>query len=102
MERLSESNMIYTERNPLSDLIMDRFDWESLSVVKMSATDVCMAMGYDKPTNKQIKDAGAILRKATGKEPSRSNGKVLFAVPPLKRNSYKQEQNFEDDNSRPF
>jgi putative DNA primase/helicase len=102
MERLSESNMTYTERNPLSDLIMDRFDWESLSVVKMSATDVCIAVGYDKPTTKQVKDAGTILRKATGKEPSRSNGRVVFAVPPLKRNSYKQEQNFEDDNSRPF
>ncbi|HDR9259594.1 TPA: hypothetical protein QDB21_005616 [Burkholderia vietnamiensis] len=99
MARLEEANMEHTERNPLEDLIMSRFEWDKLAVGGMTAAEVCIAVGYDKPTNKQAKDAATILRRATGGEPKKSNGRVVFQMPPLR---YKREQFTEDDDGRPF
>jgi hypothetical protein len=99
MARLEETNADHTERNPLEDLIMSRFEWDKLASTPMTAAEVCIAVGYDKPTNKQAKDAATILRRATGGEPKKSNGRVVFAMPPTR---YKREQFNDDDTSRPF
>jgi hypothetical protein len=100
--RLAESNIGYTERNPLEDLIYHRFDWSKPAASKMAAAEVCIQIGYDKPTSKQAKDAATILRKLTGSEPKKSNGRLVFAVPPLQTNRYKDEGFTGDDNTRPF
>lgn len=99
MAELEEANLSHTERNPMEDLIMGYFQWDKLATQQLAAADVCKMIGYDKPTTKQNKDVATILRKATGKEPRKSNGRLVFDVPP---SSYKREQIQEDDNSRPY
>ncbi|WP_224017878.1 virulence-associated E family protein [Paraburkholderia tropica] len=93
--RLNASNLDHTERNPLEDLIMSRFAWDSPSTERMSAADVCIAVGYDKPTQKQAKDVAVILRRLTGNEPKKSHGRMVFEMPRRARAS-------DDENGRAF
>ncbi|WP_161553647.1 virulence-associated E family protein [Paraburkholderia caledonica] len=97
MQRLNDVNMDHTERNPLEDLIMGKFAWGKPATERMSAADVCIAIGYDKPTPKQAKDVATILRRVTAKEPKKSHGRMVFDVPPRVR-----YLNGEGDEGRPF
>ncbi|RAS21507.1 virulence-associated protein E [Paraburkholderia bryophila] len=97
MQRLNDANMDHTERNPLEDLIMARFAWDRAATERMSAADVCIAVGYDKPTPKQAKDVATILRRVTGKEPKKSHGRMVFDLPPRART-----QGDREDDTRPF
>lgn len=101
MARLEEANMDHTERNPLEDLIATRFDWSAMIAQQLTAAEVCIRCGYDKPTGKQAKDAATILRRLTGGEPKKSNGRLVFPMPPETKN-YNNDTYRDDDNTRPF
>lgn len=104
---LNASNVDHTAVDPLRERIATRFDWASVdwpsvdpdnwrafpAVSWMTATDVCMAIGIDKPTRAESTRVGAIVRdmqrakdrvSAQGIPPlldRRSNGAKLLAVP---------------------
>lgn len=79
---LEVTNTEHTEPNPIEELVMSRFDWQSAErKSRMAASEVLIAIGYDKPTNKQAKDMGTVLRKLTGGEPTKSNGRQVFLLP---------------------
>ncbi len=104
---LNASNLDHTAVDPLRERIATRFDWASVNwpsvdpdnwrafpaVSWMTATDVCIAIGIDKPTRAECTRVGAIVRdlqrtkdrvSAQGISPlleRRSNGAKLVAVP---------------------
>lgn len=98
--RLNAVNDEHQAPNTIEELILAKFDWAKPPTLGMSATEVLLAIGYDRPTNPQAKDAGQILRKLTGGEPSKSNGRAVFKLPPLVKQQAKEYAH--DDESRPF
>ena len=81
--RLNDSNEAHTEVSPIEELFRSRFDWDdTLLGEPMSATDALIAVGYDRPTRQQTREAGQVLRKLTGGEPRKSNGRHVFDMPP--------------------
>lgn len=83
MKALNAANEEHEQANPIEELILTRFQWDKPPCTNMSATEVLLAIGYDKPNNKQAKDTGTILRKITKLEPKKSNGRTVFLMPPL-------------------
>jgi putative DNA primase/helicase len=92
MERLNAANSEHEETSPIEELISTRFRWEGRSAVrtKMTATDVLIAIGFDKPNNKQCKEVGTILRGRLG-EPKKSNGRVVFDMPQLASSTWDRD-----------
>ncbi|MNK29187.1 hypothetical protein D3C87_475780 [compost metagenome] len=98
---LEQTNTDHTEPNPIEELLMARYQWDKPGTRALSASEVLIELRYDKPTNKQAKDAGAILRKLTGGEPKKSNGRQVFMMPPrIAQND--QERFGHWDENRPF
>lgn len=79
---LEGANTEHQAPNTIEDLIHSKFDWSRERHHSMSATEVVISLGFDKPTNPQAKDVGRILRKMIG-EPGKSNGRVAWKLPPL-------------------
>lgn len=84
---LAEHNLAFTEQNPIDELIGGYFDWSLPAQYRRTATEVAIAIGYTKPTQKETKAAAASLRKYTGKDPSKYSGRLVFEVPPSRNNS---------------
>jgi putative DNA primase/helicase len=98
---LQKANAAHESPNSIEELIHARFDWNKPATNNMSATEVLVAIGYDKPSNAQAKDAGAALRKLTGGEPFKSSGRLVFRLPPsLKPNGASRYGHNDED--RPF
>lgn len=80
---LELTNAEHTPIDPLEELIRGRFNWAApLRPRTMSATDVLIAIGYDKPGRAAATQASTLLKKITGKEPRKSNGSKVFDMPP--------------------
>lgn len=83
MDRLNGSNEAFTEISPIEQLMRARFDWESLHRVgPMTATEVLLAIGYDRPNKQQTREAGVILRKLTLGDPRKLHGNMVYDMPP--------------------
>lgn len=84
MNELNELNEDHREVSPVEELVRSRFDWSGdMITTPMTATDVLIAIGYDRPNTKQKQEAGVVLRKVTGRDPRKSNGRQVFDMPPL-------------------
>lgn len=69
--------------DPLEEMLAQRFDWERKGHGKeMTATDVLLAVGYERPTKTQATDCSRLLQKLTGTKPRRTATKRLFKMPP--------------------
>jgi putative DNA primase/helicase len=100
-KRLEKSNEGYQRADPIDELILRRYDhdahphdWRYLT-----ATEILIEMGYDRPTRSQLNEAGAAMRKHFS-DWTRSNGRKVFKVPPLNK-AFKRKADPEDE-SRPF
>jgi putative DNA primase/helicase len=91
---LGQLNIDHEVTNPIEELIAAKFQWDAPRHTNMTSTEVLIAIGYDKPNNKQAKDAGVVLRKLAG-DPKKSNGRSVFVMPPRVRGA-------SDDDLRPF
>jgi hypothetical protein len=102
MDALNEANLDHAESNPIEELILTKFQWggDTPRTNAMTATDVLLAIGYDKPNKAQAKEAGTILRRLTGAEPRKSNGKSVFDMPPRARGAGAGPM--DDTDTRPF
>jgi putative DNA primase/helicase len=98
---LEVTNQDHQAPNSIKELIQSRFDWSGEREKLMSATEVLVAIGYDKPTNPQAKDAGQALRELTGEEPRKSNGRMVFRMPSMFRHEQRQMFGHQVE-SRPF
>lgn len=65
--KLEAVNADHAETDPLEELIRSRFLWGApkTSFREMTATDVVLAVGFDRPTKKQSTDASRILERLT-------------------------------------
>lgn len=97
LAELNESNADHEAVDPLRERIATRWDWDSVDwsalhpdhwasapgVVWKSASDVCLAIGIERPTRSEATRVGGILRSLTGGILSarKSHGVKLLAVP---------------------
>lgn len=88
---LSDVNEEHEQTDPVEEQILAAFDWDKPSIQghKMTASEVLIAIGYDKPTKAQATDASEILRRLTGKDPHRTAKGRYFEMPsaPKRRQS---------------
>lgn len=83
MAALNATNEGFTEVNPIEEQLRAKFDWSSAwRGAPMTASQALIAVGYDRPTKQQAREAGVILRKLTLGEPRVLNGNNVFDMPP--------------------
>ena len=82
---LNEHNEQYTAVDPVEDRVMSKLNWQANAVDWrwMTATDILMEMGMDRPTRQDVTTCASMVRKHNGNQGKRSNGKALLYVPPL-------------------
>jgi len=100
-QQLNELNEAHEQVDPVEEMILRRFDWSNTratSYVNMTATDVLLACGYDKPNKGQATHTSKVLRKLTGAEPVRYGSGRFFKVPPKLGAAGASP----DDETRPF
>lgn len=69
--------------DPLEEILLQRFNWSRPGVGRdMTATDVLLAIGFDRPTKSHATDCSRLLQKMTGAKPKKSGSKRLFRMPP--------------------
>ena len=105
LDRLNATNAEHQEPNTVEELILARFDWTSEQRSNLlSATEVLLHIGFDRPTNPQAKSAGVVLRKLTGEEPHKSHGRMVFKMPPTLGDLARMRRNGtgQTDEDRPF
>lgn len=69
--------------DPLEEIMLQRFNWSMPGAgLDMTATDVLLAIGFDRPTRAQATDCSRLLQRLTGAKPRKSGSKRLFSMPP--------------------
>lgn len=69
--------------DPLEEMLQQRFDWKRAGQgAEMTATDVLLLVGFDRPTKTQATDCSRLLQKLTGSKPRRTATSRLFRMPP--------------------
>lgn len=81
MNMLNTQNVEHEEVSPVEELVLSRFDWKNEITRPMTATEILIAIGYDRPTKAQKNEAGIVLRKLLGCEPRKSGGRRVFDMP---------------------
>lgn len=93
---LAESNADHRVIDPIRERILTRFDWASDGRAAlngdgwrahpktqwMTATDICLRIGLDRPNRSDATRAGSIISELNKATFRRSNGAKLLAVPP--------------------
>ena len=78
-------NEQHGQTDPIEEMILARFDWNSdrlAAYIEMTATDVLLSIGQDRPTKSQATQCGNILRKLTGRDARRTSKGRFYLVPP--------------------
>lgn len=73
------------QTDPIEEMILARFDWNSdrlAAYIEMTATDVLLSIGQDRPTKSQATQCGNILRKLTGRDARRTSKGRFYLMPP--------------------
>jgi putative DNA primase/helicase len=87
MGQLNGHNEEFTAVDPVEELILSRFDWDSKQEYWrewMSATDVLRECGYERPSKADATAAGSFIRKLNGGVARKvASGRQLL-MPPLK------------------
>ncbi|WP_186138303.1 MULTISPECIES: VapE domain-containing protein [Burkholderia] len=80
--KLEDSNSSHTQTDPVEELIMGRYAGAigGGAHKSMTASEVLLAIGYERPTQKQLQEAGKALRKLFG-EPEKTKVGRYFNVP---------------------
>lgn len=82
--RLEASNTDHQQGDPIEELVLSRYDRAKPATRLLTATEVLVELGYDKPTRAMLNQAGCALKKHFGKW-SKNNGRKVFKVPNLIR-----------------
>lgn len=105
-QALNQLNADHENVDPVEETIQTHFNWGSevgTDWRDMTASEVLMAIGYDKPNKAQATHASKVLKKLTGGEPRKTNAGRFFKMPPrINRLAPKVKQFDHDDESRPF
>lgn len=96
-------NEQHGQTDPIEEMILARFDWNSdrlAAYIEMTATDVLLAIGQDRPTKSQATQCGNILRKLTGRDVRRTSKGRFYLMPP--KVFGQQERRYVDEINQPF
>jgi putative DNA primase/helicase len=101
-EQLNALNASHEAVDPVEESIVAAFDWSNKIAAgmgrPMTATQVLLEIGYDKPNKIAATHASKILKKLTGGEPTKTATGRFFNMPA----STKRQRFGHDDESRPF
>lgn len=68
--------------DPLEEILLQRFNWAQPGHgIEMTATDVLLEVGFDRPNKTQATDCSRLLQKMTGAKARKSGSKRLFRMP---------------------
>jgi putative DNA primase/helicase len=83
-DKLEAFNARHKKRTAIEDLLEGEllFDEPKESWIRLTASDVLKSVGISSPTNQQAKECANFLRQRIG-QPTRSQGKVRWLVPPI-------------------
>ena len=106
-QALNEVNEAHEAVDPVEEMILSAFKWDApkgLGWRDMTASDVLVAIGFDKPNKAQATHASKVLKKLTGGEPRRTNSGRFFSLPPLgARAANRMERVFgHNDETQPY
>lgn len=84
MAALNDHNEGFMTADPLEERISSGFDWDAPKIIWtwMTATEVLLLVGMDKPSQSETTRAGIAIRKLNGDQNSRKKGRNLLLVPP--------------------
>lgn len=84
LELLNGHNTDFELLDPIRERLQTRYDWDSdrSGWRWMTATEVMLEIGFDRPTRGDVTNCGHILQELSGAPQKRSNGKRLSMVPP--------------------
>ncbi len=82
--KLNEENEEFEAIDPFEELVHKFYDFGTTAREPISATEVLLAIGYDRPTKPQVNNMATVLRKVTGDEPRKKGGKRVFDMPQKK------------------
>lgn len=81
---LNESNEDFRAVDPIEELILSNYDpVDTVRTNRLTATDVLIAIGYDRPSNAQAKACSAILAKHFGAYERKTSGRYFLL--PMKK-----------------
>ncbi|MDN4501380.1 VapE family protein [Alteromonadaceae bacterium BrNp21-10] len=92
--KIEELNGGHRVMPAVRELILSKLDFDCTNIKlyrKMSATELLIELGYEKPNNSQCREAGSALRDLLG-DPQKINGLSKWKVPPLIKSHF----NFDD------
>jgi putative DNA primase/helicase len=106
-DALGKLNKEHEAVDPVEEMILAAFDWDkpALHGFEMTASEVLMAIGYDKPNKGQATHASKVLKKLTGKDPKpKAKGRyfMLPSQPKRNRQAMQAALPIQDDPDRPF
>lgn len=96
-------NEQHGQTDPIEEMILARFDWNSdrlAAYIEMTATDVLLSIGQDRPTKSQATQCGNILRKLTGRDARRTSKGRFYLMPP--KVFGQQDRRYFDESNQPF
>jgi len=84
MQALNDHNKDHEVLDPIRERMLTRYDWQEprLAWRWLTATDIMMELGFDKPNRADVTACGQIVLELNGNESKKSNGKRLSRVPP--------------------
>ncbi|EKO1037396.1 MULTISPECIES: virulence-associated E family protein [Enterobacteriaceae] len=96
-------NEQHGQTDPIEEMILARFDWNSdrlAAYIEMTATDVLLSIGQDRPTKSQATQCGNILRKLTGRDARRTSKGRFYLMPP--KVFGQQDRRYFEESNQPF
>jgi hypothetical protein len=81
---LNAHNKDHEVLDPIRERLLTRFDWQANDLMWrwMTATDIMLEIGFDKPNRADVTQCGQIVGELNGGKVRKSNGKRQSRVPP--------------------
>lgn len=87
MDQLNSHNEDFTAADPIEEIIAGRYDWDCSQdkwTSWVSASDVLIECGYQRPTKADTTTAGTVIRRLNGGQSKRTGSSRLLLMPPMK------------------
>lgn len=82
-DALNQLNTEHEPVDPVEEMVLQHFDWDRAGMGDdMTASEVLVAIGFDRPNRDQATHASKVLRKLTGTKPHRTGKGRFFKMPP--------------------
>ncbi|MFA7333627.1 MAG: VapE domain-containing protein [Kiritimatiellia bacterium] len=90
MPLLNKHNKNFEAPDPMEERIRDAYNWEAKDDLwtPRTATAIAQGLGIGNPTAKDLKGVAKAVREITGAEGAKSNGKLVYRLPPKKSDMF--------------